>query len=215
MTRRRNWTTIAHWPARLWAALETTTKIRFILMFLRCSQVHLCPACAPLVAHQRAQTHNPYRRPSMSPLRAVSTPTLSTTSSADTPMHSPSPLRQRVLPDQSRFPRVVHRPAFPSLPAHRRSQLESAAPLTTPTSSSFPPRRPLTRLCSDTTFAQPLVPLSDSDSDGSDLELDIDADSVIGNFGIDYDAEIRDVDPDDGQDVNILKGADDDEGELS
>ncbi|KAG8708170.1 hypothetical protein FRC09_001399 [Ceratobasidium sp. 395] len=137
----------------------------------------------------------------MSPLRAVSTPTLSKTSSADMPMHSPSPLRQGFYWTSPGF-------------LESRSQLESAAPLTTPTSSSFPPRRPLTRLCSDTTFAQPLVPLSDSDSDGSDLELDIDADSVIRDFGISYDAEIRDVDPNDGQDISILKGADD-EGELS
>ncbi|KAG8709736.1 hypothetical protein FRC08_018102 [Ceratobasidium sp. 394] len=166
-------------------------------------------------AHQRTQTHNPYRRPPMSPLRAVSTPTPGTTSGTDTPMHSPSPLRQRIQLDQPRFPRVVHRPAFPSLPSPRRPQLESAAALTTPTSGNFPPRRPLTRLCSDTSFTQPLVPLSDSDSDGSDLELDLDGDSVIRDFGIDHDVEIHDADPDDCQDVSILQGAEDDEGDQS
>jgi hypothetical protein len=165
-------------------------------------------------AHQRTQTHNPYRRPPMSPLRAVSNPTPGTESGTDTPMHSPSPLRQRIILDQPRFPRVVHRPAFPSLPSPRRPQVEFGAALTTPTTAHFPPRRPFTRFSSDTSFAQPLVPLSDSDSDGSDLELDIDGDSVIRDFGITHDVEIHDADPD-GQDVSILEGADDDEGEQS
>ncbi|QRV79083.1 mitosis inhibitor kinase SWE1 [Ceratobasidium sp. AG-Ba] len=172
------------------------------------SPAHPAPA-----THQRT-THNPYRRPPMSPLRAVSTPTPGTPSGIDTPMHSPSPLRQRIMLDQPRFPRVVHRPAFPSL-SPRRPQLDSAQAVSTPTNSSFPPRRPLTRLCSDTTFAQPLVPSSDSDSDGSDLELDLDGDSVIRDIGIDHDVEIHDVDPDEVQDVSILQDDDDDEAEQS
>ncbi|KAG8682159.1 hypothetical protein FRC11_000177, partial [Ceratobasidium sp. 423] len=64
-------------------------------------------------------------------------------------------------------------------------------------------------------FAQPLVPLSDSDSDGSDLELDIEGDSVIRDFGIDDDLEIHDADPDNGQELSILDGQDDDEAEQS
>ncbi|KAG8722214.1 hypothetical protein FRC08_005572 [Ceratobasidium sp. 394] len=75
----------------------------------------------------------------------------------------------------------------------------------------FPASPPLTRLCSDTSFAQPLVPLSDSDSDGSDLELDLDGDSVIRDFGIDHDVEILDADPDDGR----AQSAEDDEGDES
>lgn len=165
-------------------------------------------------AHQRTQSHNPYRRPPMSPLRAVSNPTPGAESGTDTPMHSPSPLRQRILLDpQPRYPRVVHRPAFPTLPSPRRPQLDFGAALTTPTNASFPSRRPLTRLSSDTTFARPLVPLSDSDSEGSELELDIDGDSVIRDFG--HDVEIRDADPDDGQDTSILEGIEDDEVDQS
>ncbi|KAG8722208.1 hypothetical protein FRC08_005566 [Ceratobasidium sp. 394] len=130
-------------------------------------------------------------------------------------MHSPLSLRQRIRLGQPRFPRVVHRLAFSSLPSPRRPQLESAAALTTPTSGNFPPCRPLTRLCSNTSFAQSLVPLSDSDPDASDLELDLDGDSVIHDFGIDHNVGIHDADPDDGQDVSILQGAKDDEGDQS
>ncbi|CAE6482869.1 unnamed protein product [Rhizoctonia solani] len=164
--------------------------------------------------HQRP--HNPYRRPQMSPLRSVSTPSAGTESGTDTPMHSPSPLRQRILLDpQPRFPHVVHRPAFPNLPSPRRASLDFGNAVGSPGPRPFPQRRPLTRLSSDTTFAQPLVPLSDSDSDGSELELDIEGDSVIRGFGIDDDVEIHDADPDDGQDLSILDGQDDDEADQS
>ncbi|CAE6462565.1 unnamed protein product [Rhizoctonia solani] len=165
-------------------------------------------------AHQRP--HNPYRRPQMSPLRSVSTPTAGADSGADTPMHSPSPLRQRILLDpQPRFPHVVHRPAFPNISSPRRSSLDFSSAVGSPGPQPFPQRRPLTRLSSDTTFAQPLVPLSDSDSDGSDLELDIEGDAVIRGFGIDDDVEIHDADPEDGQDLSILDGQDDDEADQS
>ncbi|KAG8718300.1 hypothetical protein FRC08_005530 [Ceratobasidium sp. 394] len=60
-------------------------------------------------------------------------------------------------------------------------------------SGNFLPRRPLTQLCSGTSFAQPLVPLSGSDSDGSDLELDLDGNGVIHDF---------EIDPDNGQAVS-------------
>ncbi|KAJ1304308.1 hypothetical protein OPQ81_005468 [Rhizoctonia solani] len=164
-------------------------------------------------AHQRP--HNPYRRPQMSPLHSVSTPA-GTESGTDTPMHSPSPLRQRILLDpQPRFPHVVHRPAFPNLPSPRRASLDFGNAVGSPGPRPFPQRRPLTRLSSDTTFAQPLVPLSDSDSDGSDLELYIEGDSVIRGFGIDDDVEIHDADPDEGQDLSILDAQDDDEAEQS
>lgn len=172
------------------------------------------PLTPPAAAHQRTQSHNPYRRPPMSPLRAVSNPTPGTESGADTPMHSPSPLRQRILLDpQPRFPRVVHRPAFPTLPSPRRQQPDFGTGFTTPTTGSFPNRRPLTRLSSDTTFARPLVPLSDSDSEGSELELDLDGDSIIRDFG--NDVEIHDADPDEGQDISILEGVEDDEVDQS
>ncbi|CAE6421274.1 unnamed protein product [Rhizoctonia solani] len=165
-------------------------------------------------AHQRP--HNPYRRPQMSPLRSVSTPNAGTESGTDTPMHSPSPLRQRILLEpEPRLSHVVHRPAFPNLPSPRRASLDFGNAVGSPGPRPFPQRRPLTRLSSDTTFAQPLVPLSDSDSDGSDLELDIEGDSVIRGFGIDDDVEIHDADPDDAQDLSILNDQDDDDADQS
>ncbi|KAF8706016.1 Protein tyrosine kinase, partial [Rhizoctonia solani] len=152
----------------------------------------------------------------MSPLRSVSTPNAGTESGADTPMHSPSPLRQRILLDpEPRFAHVVHRPAFPNMASPRRSSLDFSTAVGSPGPQPFPQRRPLTRLSSDTTFAQPLVPLSDSDSDGSDLELDIEGDAVIRGFGIDDDVEIHDADPEDGQDLSILEGQEDDEADQS
>ncbi|KAG8752008.1 hypothetical protein FRC11_008774 [Ceratobasidium sp. 423] len=52
-------------------------------------------------------------------------------------------------------------------------------------------------------------------NNGSDLELDIEGDSVIRDFGIDDDVEIHDANPDDGQELSILDGQDDDEAEQS
>jgi hypothetical protein len=52
-----------------------------------------------------------------------------------------------------------------------------------------------TRLSSDTSFAQPLVLLSDSYSDRSDLEMDIDGDSIIWDFGITHNVAIHHSDP--------------------
>ncbi|KAF8602480.1 hypothetical protein BDV93DRAFT_509245 [Ceratobasidium sp. AG-I] len=91
--------------------------------------------------------------------------------------------------------------------SHHLYRLDFGAVLTRPTTGSFPNRRPLTWLSSDTTFACLLVPLSDSNSEGSEHDLDLDGDSIIWDFG--NDMEIHDADPDEGQDISILEGVED------
>ncbi|KAG8744262.1 hypothetical protein FRC11_013556, partial [Ceratobasidium sp. 423] len=49
----------------------------------------------------------------------------------------------------------------------------------------------------------------------SDLELDIEGDSVLRDFGINNDVEIHDAVPDNGQELSILDGQDDNEAEQS
>lgn len=76
--------------------------------------------------------------------------------------------------------------------------LEDIWPQSLPGPRPFSQCKPLTRLSSNTTFAQPLVPLLDSDSDGPNLELDIEGGSIIRGIRIDGNVEIHDADPNNG-----------------